>query len=68
MEDCFECKSIYVGFYSINGCSLSVACSLPNQEAKSIIDDRPHTNKQLSSKFKIEIDDQIEKMNNKMNG
>lgn len=22
IEDCFECKSIYIGFYSSDGCSL----------------------------------------------
>lgn len=68
MEDCFECKSIFVAFYSEKGCSLNVSCSFPNQDVKGYErdDDKIYntSNKELTHKFKMEVDDQIEKMNN----
>ena len=66
MEDMFECKSIYIGIHSSLGCTLSVSCAFPNQ----VIQDKDEsqllniTNKEITSKFKNEIDDQIEKMGN----
>lgn len=67
MDDLFECRSIYLGIYSAQAATMSIACSFPNQGAAIAQRDENIsniTNKEMSSKFKSEIDDQIEKMGN----